>query len=101
MLRSHVFARLARDVGFDPGRVRAFRETTPLDWRDRFNLDRGAAFGLSHDFWQSAYFRPGNRSRTNPHLFYVGASTVPGNGLPMVLISAELMEDRLCRAGLI
>jgi phytoene desaturase len=34
-------------------------------------------------------------------LFYVGASTVPGNGLPMVLISAELVEKRLEEAKLL
>jgi len=100
-LRDHVYGRLAREVGFDPDRVVASQEYTPNDWAQELNLERGAAFGLSHDFWQSAFFRPSNRSRTNPHLFYVGASTVPGNGLPMVLISAELAEDRLARAGLL
>ena len=45
--------------------------------------------------------RPQNRSLTQPNLFFVGASTVPGNGLPMVLISAELVEQRLVQEGLI
>lgn len=100
-LRDHVYRRLAKDVGFDAARVVAWKEYTPHDWHQQLNLDRGAAFGLSHDFWQSAFFRPSNLSRTNPNVVYVGASTVPGNGLPMVLISAELAEDRLQRAGLL
>jgi len=48
---------------------------------------------------QSVCFRPSNRSKSNPHLFYVGASTTPGNGLPMVLIGAELVEQRIGDAG--
>jgi phytoene desaturase len=98
-LQERVFSRLASEVGFDPTRVAAMREYSPIDWKEDLNLDHGAAFGLSHHFAQSAFFRPGNRSRSNPNLYYVGASTVPGNGLPMVLISAELVEDRLRHDG--
>lgn len=96
-LRQHNYDRLEREVGFEPNRVRESKEFTPLDWRDVLNLDRGAAFGLSHHFLQSAAFRPANRSRTNPSVFFVGASTVPGNGLPMTLISAELVVERMAK----
>jgi len=98
-LEAIVFKRLEQTVGFDSSKVVAKKVYSPLDWRNEINLDRGAAFGLSHHFAQSAFFRPQNRSRTNPDLYYVGASTVPGNGLPMVLISAELIEDRLRHDG--
>lgn len=98
-LRDTVFRRLQEEVGFDPSKVVAMGETSPADWASQLNLERGAAFGISHDFLQSAFFRPGNRSRTNRDLFYVGASTIPGNGIPMVLISAELVEQRLRDAG--
>lgn len=98
-MHKHVFSRLCSASGFDPANVAAMKTYTPEDWAGDLNLDRGAAFGLSHDFWQSAFFRPGNRSRTNPSMYFVGASTVPGNGLPMVLISAELIEDRLAHDG--
>lgn len=98
-LREAVFARLRREVGFAPERIRGLRVVGPGDWRTELNLDRGAAFGLSHDFWQSAFFRPGLRSRSNPRVSFVGASTQPGNGLPMVLISAELVERRLLAEG--
>lgn len=94
-LRSRVFARLEKEVGFDETRIVAMRDYTPLDWSSELNLDRGAAFGLSHHFNQSAFFRPTNRSRSHKGVYYVGASTVPGNGLPMVLISAELAVDRM------
>lgn len=98
-LTRSVFRRLEKEVGFEPARIRGQRTYSPIDWQQDLNLDRGAAFGLSHDFWQSAYFRPSNRSQSNPNVYYVGASTAPGNGLPMVLISAELAVQRLGRDG--
>jgi phytoene desaturase len=98
-LQESVFSRLEREVGFDRDRVVGMKTFTPMDWRNTLNLDLGAAFGLSHEFLQSAYFRPGNRSKSNPNLYYVGASTTPGNGLPMVLISADLAVQRLQHDG--
>lgn len=94
-LLASVFKRLCRESGFDTGSIRAMRTFGPSDWASELNLDRGAAFGLAHTTFQSACFRPANRSKTNPSVYFVGASTVPGNGLPMVLISAELAEQRL------
>ncbi|MDR3692728.1 MAG: phytoene desaturase family protein [Fimbriimonas sp.] len=100
-MEEDVFERLRSEVGFDHSKVRHIKRRTASDWKQEFNLDRGAAFGISHDLFQSAFMRPQNRSQSNPSLFYVGASTVPGNGLPMVLISAELVETRLIQEGLI
>jgi phytoene desaturase len=91
--------RLQDEAGFDPARILQRKTYRPQDWADDLNLDRGAAFGLSHDFWQSAYFRPSNRSKSNRNMVFVGASTQPGNGLPMVLISADLAERRLVDEG--
>ncbi len=99
-LQDRVFSRLTEEVGFDRSKIASMKSLTPQEWQSELNLDRGAAFGLSHDFWQSAYFRPSNRG-TNPHVTYVGASTVPGNGLPMVLISADLAVQRLRKEGTI
>lgn len=56
----------------------------------------GTAFGsLSHHFRQSAYFRPHNVSGDLPGLYFVGQGTYPGIGMPMVLISASLVAERL------
>lgn len=96
-LQDRVFTRLERETSFQRSRIKAMKEITPEDWRTDLNLNKGAAFGLSHHFNQSAYFRPGNRSRANPHLYFAGASTVPGNGMPMVLISADLAVQRMQR----
>ncbi len=100
-LRGSVIDRLSHEVGLDATRIRGEASFGPNEWQQVLNLEKGAAFGLSHDFLQSAFFRPGNVSKSNKHLFHVGASTTPGNGLPMVLISAELVEERLRQKGLI
>lgn len=100
-LQDRVFTRLERETSFDRTRVRAMKTFTPHDWATELNLDRGAAFGLSHDLMQSICFRPSNRSKSHPGVYFVGASTTPGNGLPMVLISAELVEQRLQQDGVI
>jgi len=68
---------------------------TPPDWLRVYNLAKGAAFGLSHDFWQVGYLRPHNRHRRYRNLFFVGSSTHPGGGLPMALISARLTTERI------
>ncbi len=100
-LLTSAFKRLSCESSFDHMHIREMKTFTPQDWRSDLNLSKGAAFGLSHDLFQSAFFRPGNKSKSNRSLYYVGASTIPGNGLPMVLISAELAEQRLKEDGLI
>jgi len=68
---------------------------TPCDWESQFNLYRGSGLGLSHNLMQVAGLRPSNKDEKFPNLFYVGASTVPGTGLPMVLISSKLVTERV------
>ncbi len=68
---------------------------TPNDWASEYNLWKGSAFGLSHSFFQSAYFRPQNKSKSLDNVYFAGASTVPGNGIPMVIISGSLAAKRI------
>ena len=68
---------------------------TPREWLNIYNLAKGAAFGLSHDFWQVGYLRPHNRHDRYRNLYFVGSSTHPGAGLPMALISARLTTERI------
>jgi phytoene desaturase len=68
---------------------------TPCDWLARYNLAKGAAFSLSHSVLQVGYFRPHNRHRRYGNLYFVGGSTHPGSGLPMVLLSARLTVERI------
>lgn len=68
---------------------------TPEDWRELYNLRRGATFGVAADFLQCGYMRPANRHAGLPNLYFVGASTVPGCGVPTVVISAQLAAERI------
>lgn len=95
-----VFDRLTETVGFEARRVGEIERRGPAEWESELNLHEGAAFGISADLFQSAFMRPRNKSK-QAGVYYVGASTVPGNGLPMVLISAELVESRLEKDGVI
>jgi phytoene desaturase len=70
----------------------------PTDWA-RQGLAHGTPFGLSHRFLQSGPFRPSNIERRMPGLLFTGASTVPGVGVPMVLVSGELVARRVAAMG--
>jgi phytoene desaturase len=63
---------------------------TPLDFASQLRSHLGAAFSIEPTLMQSAYFRPHNRSDTIGGLYFVGAGTHPGAGIPGVLLSAEL-----------
>ncbi len=68
---------------------------TPVEWGDQFNLHRGSGLGLSHNMNQIGAFRPANIDEKYKNVFYVGASTVPGAGLPMAIISSKLAFERI------
>ena len=65
----------------------------PKDFLDRYNILHGATFGLAHTLTQSAFFRPANKDHKNPGIYYVGASTQPGGGLPPVIASSKIVAD--------
>lgn len=69
----------------------------PKVWKELFNLEKGAAFGLSHNFWQVGYLRPQNRHKEYKNLYFAGASTHPSTGLPIVLLSARLTTERILK----
>jgi phytoene desaturase len=68
---------------------------TPPAWAKRYNLVKGATHGLSHRLTQMAYFRPANRHLRYRNLYFVGASTHPGTGIPTAMISGRLVSERI------
>jgi phytoene desaturase len=66
----------------------------PTDW-ERAGMERGTPFALSHRFFQSGPFRPGNVDDRVPGLVFVGSGTQPGVGIPMVLVSGQLAAERI------
>ncbi len=74
----------------------------PDNFASEYNAWQNTALGPSHVLRQSAFFRTPNKSKKVKNLYYVGASTTPGIGVPMCLIGAELIYKRLAgdkRAG--
>ena len=76
-------------------RIEVRRTIGPADFAEDLNAWRGTALGPAHTLGQSALFRAGNRSKKVDGLLYAGGSTIPGIGLPMCIISAELVIKRL------
>ncbi|MBS1673477.1 MAG: phytoene desaturase [Actinobacteria bacterium] len=72
-------------------RVVVRRTVGPADFARDLHSFRGSALGPAHTLRQSAFLRGRTRSRKTRGLFYAGATTLPGIGLPMCLISAELV----------
>ena len=67
----------------------------PNDFKTKYNSWQSSMLGPSHKLSQSAFFRTPNKSKKVSNLYYVGSGTVPGIGVPMCLISAELIYKRL------
>ena len=94
--REHVFRRL-RTIGITDieGHIKFEEATTPVSWAERHNLAKGSTHGLSHTLTQMAYLRPSNRHRRYRNLYFVGASTHPGTGVPMTMVSGRLVAQRI------
>jgi phytoene desaturase len=87
---------LSSRIGFDMHANTLTRTVyTPIDWRNMFNLYKGSGLGLAHDMKQIGAFRPSNKDEEFSNLYYVGASTTPGTGLPIVVISSKLVTERV------
>jgi phytoene dehydrogenase-like protein len=98
--RQHVFRRLRMLSITDLQAHIKFEVTyTPLSWRKRYNLVKGSTHGLSHTLAQLAYFRPSNRHARYNNLYFVGASTRPGTGLPTAMVSGRWQPGIQDRCG--
>ena len=71
------------------------RTIDPLHFRDTLNSYLGSAFSVEPILTQSAWFRPHNRSEDVANLYFVGAGTHPGAGLPGVLSSGKIVADMI------
>lgn len=76
-------------------RVVVRRTVAPGDFADDLHSWSGGALGPAHTLRQSALLRAPNASRRVRGLLYAGGSTIPGIGVPMCLISAELVAKRV------
>ena len=68
---------------------------TPVDFKNDYLSYNGSGFSISPIFSQSAWFRYSNKAEDFENLFFVGAGTHPGAGVPGVLSSAKVLENIL------
>ena len=95
-VREKVLRKLARHgVDIDPARIVVEDVLSPLDWKARFGLHDGSAFGASHTLSQIGPFRARNYSKNIKGLYFVGASTTPGTGMPMVVLGGKRTAERI------
>jgi phytoene desaturase len=94
--RQSVFERLKR-IGITDLQEHIKTESvyTPPSWRVHYNLVNGSTHGLCHNLFQLGYFRPHNRHARYHNMYFTGASTHPGTGMPTALISGRLSSRRI------
>ncbi len=95
-LANNIISDLSKRVNFDiDANTITKKILAPDDWAKTLNLYKGSGLGLAHDIDQVGAFRPKNKDEEFNNLYYVGASTTPGTGLPMVIISSRLVTERI------
>ncbi len=95
-VRAQIFARLRQEgIAFSEEDILFEEVWTPEEWSRRFGLYDGSAFGSAHTLFQMGPFRSRNRSREIRGLYYVGAGTTPGTGMPMVVLSGKMTAERI------
>ena len=86
------------DERYLPGlksRIVSEHHVDPRYFRDTLNSHLGSAFGVEPTLFQSAYLRPHNMSEDIPNLYFAGAGTHPGAGLPGVMGSGKIVADMI------
>ena len=70
---------------------------TPEDFQRQYGANRGSIYGLSSNARMAPFTRPGNRSKEIHSLYFVGGSTHPGGGIPLVILSGKIVADLVAR----
>jgi phytoene desaturase len=65
------------------------------DFSSRYNAYKGTALGLAHTLKQTAVFRPKHESKKVKNLYYTGHYNHPGIGVPMVIISSQILSEMI------
>lgn len=95
-LAHNIISDLSNRIDYDiKSNIKVMQIYNPIDWQNMFNLYKGSGLGLAHGINQVGAFRPKNKDEVFSNLYYVGASTTPGTGLPMVIISSKLVTERI------
>ncbi len=83
-----------KSVGIDVEKNIEFEKTyTPKDLFNLYKSNKGSIYGISSNDRNSAFKRPPNRSRELENLYFVGGSSHPGGGIPLVLLSGKIVSE--------
>ena len=92
----NVFDRMEAHTGMSiRDSIVTYRDYSIEDFARDYNAYKGNAFGLGQTLFQTAYFRPPNKSKKLSNLYYAGQFTVPGTGTTMSTISGRVVADRV------
>lgn len=94
LIRKTVFDKINKKLNINLEElIEVERRFYPKDFITRYNIKNAATFGLAHNLMQSAFFRPANFDCQSKNIYFVGASTQPGGGLPVVIAGSRIVSD--------
>lgn len=95
-LRTTVFSRISKKVGFDiTNHIATERSYAHKDFIADYHSQKGSGFGLGHTLFQTGSFRPKNKSNTVSNLYFAGQDTIPGTSTVMSVISGNVTSKRV------
>lgn len=94
-----ILERLETRFGFDGlrGAIRVRRHFTPADFQTRFLAHAGSLYGFASHGVRAAFQRPAMQPPGMPNFYFVGGSTHPGGGLPLVCLGGNMVADKILR----
>ena len=94
-----IIQRLETRFGFEGLRaaIRVRRHFTPADFQTRYLAHAGSLYGFASHGVRAAFQRPGLQPPGKPNFYFVGGSTHPGGGLPLVCLSGQMVADKILR----
>jgi phytoene desaturase len=91
---SKIISHFEKLINYDLEKNILFKKIfTHKNFINDYNAYKGAAFGLAHTLFQTAIFRPKNKSRKIKNLYYAGQYTNPGVGMPICLLSSQIVYN--------
>lgn len=94
-----IIERLETRFGFTGLRaaVQVRRHFTPADFQTRYLAHAGSLYGFASHGIRAAFQRPASQTPDRPNFYFVGGSTHPGGGLPLVCLSGQMVADKILR----
>ncbi len=94
-----IIARLETRFGFEGLRenIRVRRHFTPADFQTRYLAHAGSLYGFASHGVRAAFQRPKLKRPDTENFYFVGGSTHPGGGLPLVCLSGQMVADKILR----